>query len=544
MVNFLRDSFWGRVAYHLSGQKLFQHPEESKDYIVPDKYLVNSSEEGTPLAFEKSKESGSAASDTPSANPDAVMVSWEGEDDPENPYNWPIYQKAFFVFEIAFLTTSVYMALAIYTPAINELMEQFEIGQVVATLPLTLFVVGYGIGPMFFSPMSENAVFGRTSIYITTLFIFFILQIPTALSKNIAGLCILRFLSGFFASPCLATGGASVCDVLPPAYGPVGLAVWSMGAVCGPSLGPLIGAAMAVAGGWRWTFWFMAIISGSSFLVLGFLLPESYGKTLLLRKAKRLRKITGNQNLTTPEEIANRTLSVREVVIDTLWRPLEVSVSEPVVLMINIYISLIYSIMYLWFEAFPIVFYEVHHFTLVEMGAAYLSIIVGIVIAALIYMPVIYKTFTKKLLAGEPLQPEVFIPIAIVGSVLMPIGVFIFSWSSSAQVHWIGPMIGAAIFAAGAFLIFQTLFNYLGMSFWMYVASVFAGNAMFRSIIASVFPLFGKIMFDNLATDKYPVGWGSSILGFICVAMIAIPVLFYVAGPRLRARSKYSVSFD
>lgn len=106
------------------------------------------------------------------------------------------------------------MGSAIYTPGIDEIMEQFNISQTVATLPLSLFVIAYGIGPMVFSPMSENAIFGRTSIYVVSLFIFFILQIPTALVNNIAGLCILRFLGGIFASPCLATGAASVGDVI------------------------------------------------------------------------------------------------------------------------------------------------------------------------------------------------------------------------------------------------------------------------------------------------------------------------------------------
>ena len=149
--------------------------------------------------------------------------------------------KSIFIFQISFLTTSVYMGSAVYTPGIEELMHDFGIGRVVATLPLTLFV-GYGVGPLVFSPMSENAIFGRTSIYIITLFLFVILQIPTALVNNIAGLCILRFLGGFFASPCLATGGASVADVVKFWNLPVGLAAWSLGAVCGPSFGPFFGS--------------------------------------------------------------------------------------------------------------------------------------------------------------------------------------------------------------------------------------------------------------------------------------------------------------
>ena len=516
-----------------------KHKEEDPEFIVPSKYYGEDKEATSDGSVSDLKEVLDGSDET-IRNSDQIIVDWDGPDDPENPYNWPLYQKMFFMFEIAFLTTSVYMASAIYTPLVEEIMEQLQISQVVATLPLSLFVIGYGIGPMVFSPMSENAVFGRTSIYIVTLFIFFILQIPTALVDNIAGLCILRFIGGFFASPCLGTGAASVGDVISLPYIPVGIATWAISAVCGPSLGPLVGSVLTVKGDWRWTFWFMCIISGCSLLVLCFLLPETYSKTLLYRKAERLRAITGNENITSEGEIENKKMNKRELAIDTLWRPIEISIVEPVVLLINIYIALVYSIMYLWFEAFPIVFVEVHHFTLVEMGVTYVSIMVGVIVGALIYVPIIYKKFTKVMLADKDITPEVFLPSAIFGSCMMPIGVFIFGWTASPDIHWIGPVIGAAIFAVGAFIIFQTLFNYLSMSFWRYMASVFGGNCLFRSVIAGCFPLFARPLFNNLANEKFPVGWGSSVLGFICVGMIAIPVLFYVNGPKLRARSKYA----
>jgi DHA1 family multidrug resistance protein-like MFS transporter len=542
---FLRDSFFGRLAYHLSGKKLFQHAEEKKDYIVPDMYLEK--EKSLEITIQREVNDGepndsSSSSSTSTVASDKIFVTWNGDDDPENPYNWPLPEKVLLIVLISFLTTSVYMGSAIYTPGIDEIMADFNITRVKATLPLSMFVIGYGLGPMVLSPMSENAIFGRTSIYIVTLFVFVILQIPTALSTSIAGLTVLRFLSGIFSSPCLATGAASVCDVLLPAYGPVGIAAWSVAAVCGPSLGPFVGSVLVVKGGWRWTFWFMCIISGASLLVMTFFLPETYGKTILLRKAKRLRALTGNQNITTEDEIENAHLSFKELAIETLWRPIKISIVEPVVLLINIYLALVYSVMYLWFEAFPIVFLELKRFTLVEMGVSYVSIIIGIVIACAIYLPVVTKIFTKRILKNELLYPEVFIPMSLVGSVLMPIGIFIFGWTSSANVHWIAPMIGASIFASGFFTIFQTLFNYLGMSFWRYVASVFAGNALFRSVIAGVFPLFGAPLFNNLSTKKYPVAWGTSILGFVTLAMIAIPVLFYLNGPKLRARSKYAGS--
>ncbi|ABN66451.1 multidrug resistance protein 2 [Scheffersomyces stipitis CBS 6054] len=539
MANFVKDSFWGTFVNRISGRRLFQHKEDRSDYVIPEKYLPGYKEEAKAEGEVDADDNASSSTVTKTGD-DKVIVTWDSDDDPENPYNWPLYQKILLLAEVAFLTVSVYMGAAIYTPGVEDIMIKFNINRTLATLPLTMFVVGYGLGPMFLSPMTENAAIGRTPVYIVTLFIFFVLQIPTALSESIAGLAVLRLISGFFASPALATGGATIGDVISMPYMPVGIAAWAIGGVCGPSLGPLIGSVLVVKGSWRWPFWFMAIISGTCFLVLSWTLPETYGKALLYKKAKRLRRVTGNQNITSEGHIENSKLTAKELAVDLLWRPFEITIIEPVVLLINVYIALVYTVMYLWFEAFPIVFVETKHFTLIEMGVSYVSVMVGIFIGAAIYIPIIYRAFTKKVLAGEMVTPEVFLPSAIFGSIMMPIGIFVFGWSASPDLHWIGPIIGAALFATGAFIIFQTLFNYLGASFYRYLASVFASNALFRSVIAGCFPLFGDALFKNVGSEKYPVGWGSSILGFIALAMIAIPVFFALNGPKLRARSRYA----
>lgn len=89
------------------------------------------------------------------------------------------------------------MASAVYTPGLEQLQHDLSVGRVVGTLGVFTFVLGYGIGPILWSPISENAAVGRSSIYALTLLVFVILQIPTALVDNIAGFCILRFLGGF-----------------------------------------------------------------------------------------------------------------------------------------------------------------------------------------------------------------------------------------------------------------------------------------------------------------------------------------------------------
>lgn len=92
-------------------------------------------------------------------------------------------------------------------------MERFDVSRTTATLGLSLYVIGYGVGPLIFSPLSEIPSIGRTPIYMATLLIFALLQLPTIFAPNIHTLLAMRFFAGFFGSPALATGGASIQDM-------------------------------------------------------------------------------------------------------------------------------------------------------------------------------------------------------------------------------------------------------------------------------------------------------------------------------------------
>ncbi|GEQ67189.1 hypothetical protein JCM33374_g853 [Metschnikowia sp. JCM 33374] len=547
----VRDSFFGRVVYRLSGRTLLKHKEELSSYVIPCKYILGEDktiDNANVVSVTSSSSNTACSGEHPEVSisqekidADWILVTWDGEDDPENPYNWPILYKAIFIAKISLLTTLVYMASSIYTPGVDLVMQNMHVSRVKATLPLSMFVFGYGFGPMLLSPLSEDARIGRTSIYSVSTLIFFLLQIPTALVSDIASLSVLRFLSGVFGSPCLATGSASVGDITSVPWMPLSLAIWSAAQVSAPSFGPIIGAGLiSDSHSYHWPFWFVCIVSGVLFIVLSVFLPESSGTTLLYRKAERLRALTGNDRIVSAGHLGLKGMNMKEILADTFWRPFEIMIFEPVVLLINIYLGLIYAILYLWFEAFPIVFYETYHFSLVGMGASYMSQIVGLLVGACFYLPITYHRFTKKLLAGQALAPEVHLPVCIFGSLAMSLGMIVFAWTSTPSIHWIVPMIGGSAFMFGAFFAYQTLFNYLGMSFYRFLASVFAGNMLFRAIMGGAFPLFGRSLFVNLATEKYPVAWGTMILAIALVILLVIPIVFYVNGPKLRARSKYA----
>lgn len=173
------------------------------------------------------------------------------------------------------LTLSVYIGSAIYSPGIGEIAAQFGVSSVAATLGLTLFVVGYGVGPMFLSPLSELPQLGRTTVYILSLALFVVLQVPTALAKNLGALLPLRFLAGFAGSPALATGGASLSDMWAPEHRAVVIGLWSVAGIGGPVLGPLVGGFATQGEDWTWTIWILLWMSGATLVFLTFFLPET-----------------------------------------------------------------------------------------------------------------------------------------------------------------------------------------------------------------------------------------------------------------------------
>lgn len=135
------------------------------------------------------------------------------------------------------MTFSIYIGSAIYTAGLMEITQAFGISQVVAILGLSLYVAGYGCGPLFFSPLSEVPYFGRNPVYLGTLFVFVFFNFGVVYAKNLGMLLAFRFLTGFFGSPVLGTGGASLADMYSPRKRAYALAAYGCANVAGPVCG-------------------------------------------------------------------------------------------------------------------------------------------------------------------------------------------------------------------------------------------------------------------------------------------------------------------
>lgn len=233
MWKIIRDSAGGQCLRLLTGRKLARYQEEEPDFELSVEYL------------KPSQQSQSSTSSLPKAvsnrdvepginRDETFVIGWYGDNDPDNPYNWSFGKKLWVAMLLFVYTFSVYISSSLYTSSTPDILGIFGVGNIVASLGLTMYVLGYGLGPMLFSPLSEIPAVGRTLPYITTYFIFVILCIPMVFVDNIAGILVLRFLLGFFGSPCLATAGASYGDFYGATQMPYVIALWGGGATLGP----------------------------------------------------------------------------------------------------------------------------------------------------------------------------------------------------------------------------------------------------------------------------------------------------------------------
>ena len=157
-MDLFRETTFGRLLRLVSGGKLFAYDEELdpsnlKPYQNIDSKTSSSSTSLNLDGTQKHNQNGpiSDSANPPIADqekgPDYLLVDWT-TNDPQNPQNWSTPKKLFVTFEVCFLTTSVYIGSAIYTAGLQGIQADFHISPVHALLGLTLFVIGYALGPM------------------------------------------------------------------------------------------------------------------------------------------------------------------------------------------------------------------------------------------------------------------------------------------------------------------------------------------------------------------------------------------------------------
>lgn len=443
------------------------------------------------------------------------------------------------------------------TGAYDDLRSYFSISRHIVILSVSFYVVGLGFGSILSAPLSE--LYGRrvssspsfvylsrrgkasnTSsqpVYLTSFALFVLLMVPLVfLPRGHAGfvlLCFVRFLQGFVASAHLSVANGTISDVFDVNKAFLPVSFYAQVPFLGPVLGPLVGALLDHTyekGGhsksdelqtWHLTIYFTITLCSSAFLLLLLFVPETYTPILLVHRARRLRDATGNPNLYALHEEKMRTLSPSSsrqpllliILRATLFGCFLPLLKEPLLLILSFWSALLLSILYLFFQLFPLVFGAAYTFTPLECSLSLLGIVVGMLLAmcsmplwSILYVrqlqPRLKSTENKRSLLSYLFQrpaiasPEARLPMALLGCFLGPISLFLFAMStrapSSAKAppHWILPILSTAPFGAALIFLFTPLQLFLNETYLPVVASATAVSVFIRSTSCASLPLF------------------------------------------------------
>jgi len=109
-----------------------------------------------------------------------------------------------------------------------------------------------------------------------------------------------------------------------------------------------------------------------------------------------------------------------------LVRPFSLQFLEPIIFLLNLYIALIYGLLYVWFESFAIVFIQIYHFNLGEEGLSFVGILVGAFVVVPPFFAYLYYIQEPQFNEKGEIKPEKRLPPACVGAFAIPICMFWF----------------------------------------------------------------------------------------------------------------------
>ncbi|KAI2632154.1 major facilitator superfamily domain-containing protein [Hypoxylon sp. NC1633] len=224
----------------------------------------------------------------PESDLDRGIIGWEGQEDPEMPLNFSPSRKWVLVASLSFITFMSPLSSSILSPAIANISREFNnLNITIGAFPVSIYLLGYAVGPLFLGPLSE--IYGRAPILTISNTFFCAWHIACALAPSLDSLIAFRFLSGVGGSGCLSFGGAVIGDLFPVVERGKALSLWTLGPLIGPTLGPLIGAFITGTIGWRWAPWIVLILSAILTIIIAMTLPETNHRVILEKKVKRLR---------------------------------------------------------------------------------------------------------------------------------------------------------------------------------------------------------------------------------------------------------------
>ncbi|CZR64441.1 related to multidrug resistant protein [Phialocephala subalpina] len=485
---------------------------------------------------------------------DPFLVTFERPYDAENPLDWNTGRKWSVTDVLSATGFNRIMVSTIMAPALGTIAHELGMTPAESAMALSIYLLATAFGPLAIGPLSE--IYGRQVVLHASSVWFLIWNIACGFANTKEILIASRFLAGFGASSIYALAGGVLGDVWRPEQRGRSLGIYLLipllGACVGEferrenqiyqlnhSPGPIIGGFMAARTTWRWMFWSTSIFQVVMIIVSILTFRETYGPVILQRRAKKLRRETGNQQYYTEHERRDCEKSLGRILGRALSRPLRLLAFHPIIQVTALISGFNYGLLYIVLSTFSDLWIQQYHQKVEISGLHYIACSLGEMAASQIAGPLMDYLFRRRQArnannASNGLyQLEFRIPLMFPGIIIAPIGLLLYGWSAQYLVHWAVVDIGMFIALFGGQLSDIPLTAYIIDSYPGHTSSAMAATRFVESLTAFLFPLFAPRMYQVLG-----YGWGNSMLAFVGL-LIGVPAPFFLwkYGAKLRAKA-------
>ncbi|KAE8154599.1 putative MFS transporter [Aspergillus avenaceus] len=461
-------------------------------------------------------------------------------------HNWSMKMRWLVTVIVCSIAGLVSFAAAVDSAAISQIASEFHVSEEAESLATAMYLFGYGVGSMVSGPFSETL--GRSLVYIISLLMFMISTAATGASNGLATQSVFRFFAGFFgASPMVCVGG-SFSDFWTARQLNYVFPIFAISTFVGSALGPCVGAFLAEASpSWRWVDWITVIMAGAMLIVVVVFLPETFRPLLLKLKAREIQRyIRSGKHHDIPFQQVQKASFARQI-LETIYRPFVLIIREPIVILVALYLTIIFVILFTSLNGYAFIFGKTYGFTQSQTGLCFLAMLLGNCLVIPL-VPVTYNLYCRDLRhfrysddysdtsSTEDITmppPENQLYSAMFGAPFIPLSLFSMAFTTSPDITPWAPILSSVPFGFGFTTVFISCYQYVMDSYGIWSASALASVNLARCLVTGVMMMVTIPLYTNLG-----VRWSLMLVGVLSTAMVPVPYAFYKWGYVLRRKSR------
>lgn len=313
------------------------------------------------------------------------------------------------------------------------------------------------------------------------------------------------------------------------------MACFSFVAILGTVAAPIYAGFIDETIGWRWIEGIQGLANLPLLAIITIFLRETRGGVTLHKRAKELRKSTGDERYRAAMDLEAR--DIKDMLHNSSVKAVHMLVSEPVVFAFGLWIAFAWFVTFLFLSVIPITFEDKRNWNEGIAGLPYISLCIGTTIGFLANFLQIRKYESIMKSRNRQILPESRLYGAMWGSVFLPIGLFVYSFTQYSNLPWIASTLALAPIAIGIFFIFESTYSFTSDCYGENSSSAIAGQGLMRNTLGAVAPLFATQFFKNVGSQ-----YAGLILAIAATGLTLIPFVMFKWGHVLRERSTLAKS--